>query len=172
MSVSPQDDADQPVGTDILELRENATISAYETIPIPRLRARYGKPFRVVTDKVRAWPRQRLIWTFEYNDYSSRWVMQCRHEDHGVLFDGRAWASLGRTYSEWPYFMAHFITTGGGHHPPERVTAQNLGDTVKLAVAPGPAGGRFPEAAGLTDEEEYAILGRYSSDYPVTAEWV
>lgn len=170
--MSASEDDLEPVGTTVFELREEAQVDAYETIPIPRKRAQNAQAFKVITDDVTAWPGQRLTWRFEYNQFANRWVFDCHHPDYGRLFDGRSWATLGRAYNEYPYMMAHFIVSGGGVDPPEHVTPANLGRTVKLAVAPGPAGGSFPDAAGLTPSEEYALLGRYASEYPITGAWI
>ena len=157
-----------------LRLREQATIDAVETIPVPAQRARRGEDFAVVTNDVTAWPDQRLEWHFAYNEFMGRWLFECRHEQMGTLFDGRSVATLGRDYSAYPYLLARFIAPGGdspGNHI-DAITPQTLTDAVSLAVMPGPAGGSFLDEANLTDAEEDALLARYASDYPVTGAWV
>lgn len=161
----------QPTQTEGLTLRENASVEALETIPLPVERVRAGEPFTVVTDDVTAWPGQRLTWRFEYNDYMNRWVFECEHPSMGYLFTRRNVATLGRTYSAYPFMMARFVAPAT-MHPPSAITAGSLADRVTLTVAPGPAGGSFLDAAGLSRDEQDALLGRYASDHPITEEWV
>jgi hypothetical protein len=159
--------------TDYARLREQATVDVLETIPLPRDRVTAGDAFAVVTDDVTAWPDQTLNWRFEYNDYMDRWLFECEHESLGMLFNGRHVATLGQTYSAYPYMMARFEPTAGtGIHAPDRITPRTLGETVALTVAPGPAGGSFLDAATLTQDEQDALLGRHATDYPVTEGWV
>lgn len=172
--VTPLTDVETATNTELLDLRGTVEVSALETIPVPRTRVQNTQSFEVVTDDVTAWPDQRLVWRFEYNDYSHHWIFECEHPTMGRLFHGRQRAVLGRTYSEYPYFMARFHPTAAADTvgAPTRVTPQNLGERVYLTVAPGPAGGSFVPEAGVTEREEDALLGRFASTYPVTKEWV
>lgn len=159
-------------GTDPILLRNNATIGALETIPLPREKITAHEAFSVHVDDMDAWPDQPIEFHFEYNRYMARWIFEAYHHGYDrLLFDGRSVATLGRAYSEYPALMAHFIAPNVRRQP-ARIDASNLGRSVYLAVAPGPAGGRFPDAAGLTREQEDAILGRFASDYPVAQDWL
>lgn len=170
--IRPEAQSRTAVDTSVFRLREQATVDAVETIPLPHDRVQRGEDFVVVTDDVTAWPNQRLEWRFQYNPYMGRWVFECRHDQIGRLFDGRCVATLGRDYSAYPYMLARFVAPDSGPTPTAAVTPQTLGDSVSLAVMPGPAGGSFIDAANLTDAETDALLGRYASDYPVTEAWV
>lgn len=162
------------VSAEVQQLRAQASIDAVETIPLPRGRVKAGEAFAITTETLAAWPDQRLDWVFDYNTYRQRWTFTVVHPAHGTLFrGGRATATLGRDYDAYPYLLARFITpTAETVHTPDAITARTLGDPVQLAVVPGPAGGHFPEEAGLTQAEEDALLLRGQSPYPVTHEWV
>lgn len=129
-----------------------------ETIPIPHERVQREENFTVRVRDLYAWPEQALLAHFEYNDLRDRWVWELEHERRGRLIP-KSTVTIGYRYrGDMQYYMtARFIDETGDN---EAATSENLGDTVQLAVYPGPLGGTVHPDSDLTERELDRLLDR------------
>lgn len=130
---------------------------AVETIPLPTEKARDGEDFTVTVADLEAWPNQKLRVEFVYNTHMERWLWEAHHIGEGQIIR-RNTAVLQHSHSHWPFITFQFIVSGGDPGDIEGITADTLGDPVKLAVFPGPLGGQFLQDSGLTAEQEQELL--------------
>lgn len=129
-----------------------------ETIPIPNERVEREEDFTVRVRNLHAWPEQTLLAHFEYNDLRDRWVWELEHERFGRLIP-KSTVTLGYRYDGlMQYYMScRFVDLAGDN---DHVSSDNLGDTVALAVYPGPLGGSYHPDSDVTPDEEDELLNR------------
>ena len=110
-----------------------------EENPIPTRRARKKQPIHREIP-LRAFDGQRFAIRLDWNSVAGQWTVEIEHLAREFIVT-RSVANAYRPYSYMPFVVFMFADPSA---EAERVTPDNIGDTMKLWALPGPAG-RQPE---------------------------
>lgn len=106
---------------------------ALETVPIDNEKASNKQPMKIEVSGLDAWKGHRFTITFDWNPVMGRWKTTITHENSGnEFFNGIA--SLYREMNLQSYIYFMFLDPS---KKSSKVSADNLGDDVLLAIIPG-----------------------------------
>lgn len=138
----------------------------HEYIPIPDDRASERLPIAVTVPRLDAWPQHRFSVYLDWNPAIKRWTWEMEMHNYGTIIQ-RQPAHIREPY-EFDTFLTALFTDKAG--TARAVTPRNLGNTVKLYIAPGPDSPTFPEWAREQgyDDEEIAAMQTRRTDQPLS----
>lgn len=114
---------------------------AFETVPIPRSKARNKQPMKLEVEGLDAWPNHRFEIRLDWNDHMKRWLVRLTHLNDDTEF-ARGPVGIMQSYNYQNYVSFIFFDPSGDA---SSVRSDNLGDNVVLGVFPREDGGGYPD---------------------------